>query len=127
MVCLPEVTGSQVRVAAAVRAHVAVRQASGAAITDPLFVFEGRGAAQKDAFTAQLRRRLQEVGAADPSLRIQPHLLAAHSLRRGGAVAALEAGASLDELMRHGRWKSNAVEAYLQLSARARMSIGLRM
>lgn len=127
VVCLPEVTGSQVRVAAAVRQHAAARRAAGAGLTDPLCAMGGRGLAPKDAFATQLRRRLQEVGAVDPSLVIQPHLLAAHSLRRGGAVAALEAGASLDELRRHGRWKSRAVEAYLQLSAKARLSIGLRM
>ena len=127
VVCLPEETGSRVRAAAAVRQAVADRRAAGASLSDPLFAFTARGAAAKDAFTDRLRQLLRDVGTAEPDLGIQPHLLAAHSLRRGGAVAALEAGASLDELMRHGRWKSNAVEAYLQLSAKARMAIGRRM
>ena len=36
-----------------------------------------------------------------------------HSLRRGGATVAYHAGVPLDAIMRHGTWRSSAVESYL--------------
>ena len=36
-----------------------------------------------------------------------------HSLRRGGATTAYEAGVTINEIKRHGTWRSDAVESYL--------------
>lgn len=42
--------------------------------------------------------------------------LALHSLRRGGATAAMAAGASIREIMTHGRWRSDVVYIYALVS-----------
>jgi integrase len=51
----------------------------------------------------------------------------AHSLRRGGATAAANAGFSLADIMEHGRWKSDAVKDYIRKSAveRRKLSAGM--
>ncbi|PNH01049.1 hypothetical protein TSOC_013085 [Tetrabaena socialis] len=44
-------------------------------------------------------------------------------LRRGGAIAAAEAGVSPELIKLHGRWRSDAVDAYLQASLLMRLSV----
>lgn len=60
-----------------------------------------------------LRQRAQEAGIAHASE------LSSHSLRRGLATSAARAGASLETIMRHGRWKQvNTVMEYIQAAER---------
>jgi integrase len=46
-----------------------------------------------------------------------------HSLRKGGATAAIEAGMSVPALKAHGRWKSDAVYTYIVLPESALMAV----
>jgi hypothetical protein len=46
-----------------------------------------------------------------------------HSLRRGGTVAAWAAGMDKARLMAHGRWRSNAIKAYLTASLAIKLSV----
>lgn len=60
-----------------------------------------------------LRERAQEAGID------QVEALSSHSLRRGLATSAARAGASLETIMRHGRWKQvNTVMEYIQAAER---------
>ncbi len=52
-----------------------------------------------------------------------PTLYSLHSLRRGGATAAVNAGASLVSTMQHGDWKSMAVWDYLVSEAPSRSQV----
>ena len=77
----------------------------------------------KGAFTARLRELLKEVVKEFPHLNLQVGLLSAHSLRRGGAITMAEAGISRELIKLHGRWASDAVDAYLQPSLTTRKSL----
>ena len=50
-------------------------------------------------------------------------LSSAHSLRRGGAIAMVESGVKRELIKLHGRWRSDAVEAYLQPSLATRLGV----
>ena len=50
-----------------------------------------------------------------------------HAFRSGGASAAAAAGVSLREIKLHGRWKSDAVYAYIKDSLKDRQAITKRL
>lgn len=122
-VVIPNATRGGVRAAEAVRRHAAAQVAAGAGPGSPLFAPLVKVGGSKEVFTTRLRELLSEAAAVAPELqKIDPMLLAAHSLRRGGAVALYEAGVSREEIKRQGRWRSDAIDAYLQPSAIVRLS-----
>lgn len=81
----------------------------------------------KSAFSDRLRQLLAAANEEAPQLNIRLELFAAHSLRRGGAIAASEAGVSRELIMAHGRWRSTAVDAYLQPSLNTRLTVVTHM
>ena len=128
-VCLAETSNSGFPVGAFVRQHVEGIQASGAGGDQPLV---SRGARwtggiglgwRREAFTQRLRCILSEMAAAQHPTSIDVAQISAHSLRRGGATAAYEAGVPLEAIMRHGRWRSSAVLTYVRESVRVRMEV----
>jgi site-specific recombinase XerD len=46
-------------------------------------------------------------------IQVDPALYSSHSCRKGGCTAAAERGISIRVLMRHGRWRSDAIFAYI--------------
>ena len=52
--------------------------------------------------------------------------LTLHSLRKGGATAAAQAGASLSSIKLHGDWKSDAVWAYILRSLPEQSEVALK-
>ena len=54
---------------------------------------------------------------------IDVSMYAMHSLRRGGVIAAWEANVPRDLLKLHGRWRSDAIDAYLQAPIALRLKI----
>ena len=137
-VVLADTSGSGVPVALIVQRHLAHLAAAGLSGQAPLFpntlphpgAVEGAGAAAamaKGAFSDRLRQLLAAANEEAPQLNIRLELFAAHSLRRGGAIAASEAGVSRELIMAHGRWRSNAVDAYLQPSLTTRLTVVARM
>ena len=69
----------------------------------------------------QLRRALV-------SLVLDPLQYSLHSLRSGGATAAAAVSSvSREELKRHGRWASSAVDNYIEPSLDARLSISQKI
>jgi len=65
------------------------------------------------ALSTRLKGYLVELKQQFPNLPVNPSCYGMHSLRRGGVVAAWEAGVSLEHIKAHGRWKSSAVQVYL--------------
>ena len=127
--CLPESSSSGFPVGAFVRQHVEGIKAAGAGGDQPLV---SRGAKwargigldwRREAFTELLRYILAEWAAAQNAVSMEVTRYSSHSLRRGGATAAYEAGVPLETIMRHGRWRSNAVLTYIKESVRVRMEV----
>ena len=83
----------------------------------PLF----RGADGAAFSTARIRGLVKWMVAADGG---DPALYGAHSLRIGGATAALAAGVSALVIKAMGRWGSDVFEIYAHLSDRAARSFG---
>ena len=59
--------------------------------------------------TFVLRHRLKQAGLTDAQL----EKYASNSLRKGGATRAFSAGVSKLTIMRHGAWRSDAVDRYI--------------
>jgi hypothetical protein len=77
--------------------------------------------ASREVMVLQLRRALVSL-VSDP---LQYSL---HSLRSGGATAAAAVpSVSREELKRHGRWASSAVDNYIEPSLEARLSISQKI
>jgi integrase len=132
VVWLAPTSGSGVPIDRIVARHLASRLAAGAMLEAPLFVAKpgqapGGAAISKGELGQRLHRLLSAVGDQFSELDLQLDLFAMHSLRRGGATAAAEAGVSRELIKIHGRWRSDAVDAYLQASLTTRMSVVQRM
>ena len=82
------------------------RKAQGAAAADPLFVGPTGKRLTSSAVTSIVRRMAEAHG-------LDPKTVAGHSLRIGGASAAVEGGLSMTQVMAAGGWKSGAVKQYL--------------
>lgn len=128
-VCLAETSSSGFPVAAFVRHHLDGIRSSGAGGDQPLV---SQGAKwpggiglrwRRETFTQRLRDLLSEVAAARNPAPFNATQFSSHSLRRGGATAAYEAGVSLEAIMRHGRWRSSAVLTYVRESVQVRMEV----
>ena len=76
-----------------------------------------------EGFTNRLREILSEIMKEWPEERFDLARVTAHSLRRGGATAAAEAGVPLATIQEHGRWRSDAVLVYIRKSVRVRMGV----
>ena len=46
-----------------------------------------------------------------------------HNLRRGGVMAAWLAGVDYTKIKVHGRWRSDAIKAYLQTTVAIRLQV----
>ena len=99
------------------RAWIAVRRALGIADSRPLFCDEhGEGIT-----VAQVRDMVKAVMEA---VGRDPRLYGAHSLRIGGATAALAAGVSPQLIRLMGRWSSDVYEIYCRMSEQAALGVG---
>jgi site-specific recombinase XerD len=56
-----------------------------------------------------------------------PTQFGSHSCRKGGCTAAVEAGVPLRLVARHGRWKSDAVNAYINDSTPKKLLVSQKM
>lgn len=69
-------------------------------------------AATKDALVRAFKRRVMAASKRF-SLGLKAEDYAGHSLRRGGVQLAHSLGVPREMLKRHGRWRSDAIDAYL--------------
>ena len=58
------------------------------------------------------------------SVGLDPALYGSHSLRRGGASAAANAGVVSHVIARHGDWKSDAVFLYITDALANKLAVG---
>jgi hypothetical protein len=94
------------------------RRAVGIADERPLFCHaDGR-----PITTAEVRTMVKAVMRAAGR---DPALFGGHSLRIGGATAALAAGVSPNLIRLMGRWKSDVYELYCRMSIEAALGVGL--
>lgn len=66
------------------------------------------------AFSRRLQGYLTALKGKYPDLNVNPKSYGMHSLRRGGVMAAWQAGVDVEKIKAHGRWRSDAVRAYMQ-------------
>ena len=76
----------------------------------PLLVLPGTGTALQIVTIPMLS---QQFASFIRQFHLPPKTFSLHSLRRGGASLAFEAGVSLDQIKSHGTWKSQAVWKYI--------------
>jgi hypothetical protein len=127
-VALASVSGSGVPISRIVRRFLGVARRRGAPVTAPLLARlvgtsgwgQGLGKAE---FSRRLRQRLIELQERVPQLHLDLRSLSSHSLRKGGATAAADAGVSIGDIQLHGRWRSNAVFCYTGSARRARLRV----
>ena len=71
-----------------------------------------------------VREVRDEVKRLMGMLGLDPALFGAHSLRIGGATAALAAGVSPQLIRLMGRWSSDVYELYCRMSLQSAVSVG---
>jgi integrase len=114
-----------------VRRLVDARLKAGATPQDPLLTqwdldartLSSTPIANGQALAKRLSGYLRELASEHPTLRLHPESYGMHSLRRGGATAAWEGGASREKIMAHGRWTSAAVDKYLMATLAVKLSV----
>lgn len=77
----------------------------------------------KQAFGRRLQQHLQALKAKYPAINLNPSSYGMHSLRRGGVTAACKAGVDVEKIKAHGRWRSDAVRAYMQATRDIRLIV----
>ena len=93
----------------AMRAYLAFRDS--AAVATPSLFCHNDGTLVSTVFvTAQLRLQATRAGADTSTV----GKLSSHSFRIGGATTASQAGASREQIMAAGRWRSGAVDRYIR-------------
>lgn len=75
------------------------------------------------ALAERLKSYLRDLNEKDPRLALNPNSYGMHSLRRGGTVAAWEAGVEKEKLQAHGRWRSDAIKAYMTATLPIKLSV----
>jgi hypothetical protein len=86
------------------------------------------GLANGEALSQRLKQYLTELRARHPCLAaLNPEDFAMHSLRRGGVIAAWAAGIDVERIKTHGRWKSDAVRAYMTATNHIKLTTTQRM
>ena len=92
------------------------RRAAGIRDDAPLFQENGR-CITVDQVYDMVRAVMQAAGC-------DPRVYGAHSLRIGGATAALAAGVSPQMIRMMGRWSSDIYEIYCRMSVQAALAVG---
>ena len=105
--------GSLLRPVSALRRYLSLRGPNGSA---PLFVWKGRPLT--NGKVTQLVRATMEAAGVDP----RP--FSSHSLRIGGATAALAAGVPPEAIRVMGRWDSEVYEIYCRRSKQLALRLG---
>lgn len=79
------------------------------------------------ALNLRLKTYLTELKAKYPNLPVNPSTYGMHSLRRGGVMAAWLAGVDVEKIKAHGRWRSDAIRAYMQTTTQLRLVVTTAM
>jgi hypothetical protein len=110
-------SGAYLEPVVALEAWLAQRRAMGVSEDRPLFCHDDGSAIT----VAQVRTTVKAVMAAAGR---DPARFGAHSLRIGGATAALAAGVSPQAIRLMGRWSSDIYEIYCRMSIESALGVG---
>lgn len=75
------------------------------------------------ALARRLQGHLTALKAKYPDIQVNPRSYGMHSLRRGGVMAAWKAGVDVEKIKSHGRWRSDAIRAYMQSTRNIRLMV----
>ena len=103
---------------AELEAWTQVRATLGLSQSGPLFCHADGSSITVDEVRDAVRRCMTAAGR-------DPALFGAHSLRIGGATAALAAGVSPQLIRLMGRWSSDVYEIYCRMSVQAALGVGV--
>ena len=109
--------GTFIDAPAALAAWLQLRQQLGMPELGPLFCWPDVSAFTVADVCSAVRACMSAVG-------LQPRFFGAHSLRIGGATAALAAGVSPQEIRLMGRWSSEIYEIYCRMSEQSALRVG---
>ena len=77
--------------------------------------------------SGRLKIYLSDLAHEHPNLQIDLTSYSAHSLRRGAATSAWQAGVPREIVARHGRWQSDAVDLYLIADVDFKLTVTQKM
>jgi integrase len=134
-VTIAGVSRDGLRIAQTLQEWLALRQRQGASPTDPLFTtwdldryyISTQAITNAETLNKRLRHYLSALIAHYPDLPVNPRTYGMHSLRRGGVMAAWKAGIDVEKIKAHGRWKSDAIRAYLNTTPEIRLMVTTAM
>ena len=109
--------GSHFDAARELERWLAVRREQGLPSKGPLFCHSDGRPITVAEVRDEVRRVMRAAGQ-------QPELFGAHSLRIGGATAALAAGVPPQLIRLMGRWSSDVYEVYCRMSAQSAVRVG---
>jgi hypothetical protein len=131
-VSITGLTKDGIRIAHYVSAWLRYRTAHGAVPEDALIVawdLDSRSLSPTtpiktgQALAERLKLHLRDVLQRFPGLQVNPNAYGMHSLRRGGVMAAWHAGIPVEKIKDHGRWKSDAIRAYMHTTRSMRLQV----
>ena len=109
-------TGDETCPLEALRSVHRMQAAKGMNVTHDVPLFKtGKGVIDKKSVIALLKRTVGAVAKRLPHLGLQSKDFAGHSLRRGGATSLALRGVRESILRMLGRWKSDAVNLYIEV------------
>lgn len=131
VVTMAGVSKDGLKISALLQAWVAIRQQQEAQPTDPLFTvwdldtysLATRAISTAETLNKRLHLYLSQLIAAYPDLPVNPRSYGMHSLRRGGVMAAWKAGVDKEKIKAHGRWRSEAIQAYMNTTRDMRLMV----
>ena len=112
--------GSILQPVSAMRKYLHKRAFVGDAAATPLFVNETGSPLKAADVRKAVKKIVQAIGQ-------DPKLYGAHSLRIGGATAALAAGISPAHIQLLGRWDSDCYQIYCRLCRQAAIAVGSKV
>eukprot|EP00882_Tetradesmus_deserticola_P017878 GHRQ01019179.1.p1 GENE.GHRQ01019179.1~~GHRQ01019179.1.p1 ORF type:complete len:319 (+),score=8.56 GHRQ01019179.1:971-1927(+) len=120
VVIITGLTRDGVRVAAR-EERLALCMETGACPSDPLFTtwdldtysLSSSPIRTPETLNKRLKSYLTSLKERYPDILVNPASYGMHSLRRSGVMAAWKAGVDVEKIKAHGRWKSDAIRAYM--------------
>ena len=95
-----------------------------AASTDPAFAFRTKTGILRPVLYAHLQAKLKRLIQA---IKLDPADYSSHSFRRGGCTLAFSANVPSELIKRHGDWRSDCYQRYIDMGPEQRLSLSSRV
>jgi integrase len=130
-VTITGVTKDSIHIAPIIQSWLNYRTGSGAKDTDPIFpkwdldsrTLSNNAILSGQALAERLKLYLRDLVGTYPDLSVNPNAYGMHSLRRGGGYGCMGRWVPVEKIKAHGRWRSDAVRAYMQTSRSMRLQV----